>query len=122
MKSIKRFLSELIANRMAQVMVLAHFTYVLGVYALLARQSGLSYHASEEPFLFKLLTLLDYPAIFIVGTAFAPAYSKGLLEHPLWLNGYYLAMVVATTIQWLLVGYVASKLWRRRSPLLFSEN
>ena len=116
MQKVNDFFKELISNRVSQLLVIAHFVYVTAVYLFLPRQFGFAYHASEEPAYYQILMLVDYPSILLVGVLYSQAFSRGLLQEPFWLSAYYLSLILATTLQWLLIGYVVVRAWRSTWP------
>lgn len=96
---------------LAQVLVVAHLLAVGLVYLFMPRQQGLSYHFSEEPLYYQILFNLDSPSLLITGLIFYPFYSQGI--HATWVIGLYLVvLLVITSTQWALTGYVLSKIWK----------
>jgi hypothetical protein len=103
-------LTDLVTHRMSQLLVVVHSIYVVVLYATVEGQNGFSYHPAEEPFILQLLTTIDYPSIFLVGIASLPIFPTS--PGPVFTFIYFCVLFAVASIQWLLVGWTISQLWK----------
>lgn len=107
MKNIQDFSFGVLKNPYSQVLVVLHLVIVGLLYAFMPRQEGFGYHFSIEPLYYQFIFYLNLPAILLVGLIFWPFFSMG---YDTWvvLQVYAISLIVASSIQWAMVGYMVS--------------
>lgn len=110
MKAIT-FAKNVVNNRLSWLFVTVHWFAVGIMYFFKPAQQGFSYHFSEEPWYYHVLFTLDFPAILATGLIFYPLYSQGN-ETPFLVGVYYLVLLLLTSLQWALIGFLVHKIYK----------
>jgi hypothetical protein len=119
MTRLMSFLKRVAASRIGQILFLVHTILVVYVYASRESFSERAFHFHYEPLLFKVLIVLNLPALLvatIIGIPFA--YLKSLSVNLWWLQWVIDATgFICVSGQWWVIGYCVERIfWRERIP------
>jgi hypothetical protein len=68
-----------------------------------------------QPLVIKLFVFINFPAILLAGLVFTPFFNADSDGSKLTTTLYFGILLVSYFGQWCLIGYLASKVWRRDS-------
>jgi hypothetical protein len=112
--NLRKVLTEVFTNLISKVLVIFHFILLLYVYWERQDRLELPFHYHYESSLFKTLYEIDFPSLWLTGIITYPLYYDGSPFENDWGIGVVkvTVLIVCTSLQWALVGYVLWKAWK----------
>ena len=113
-KSLMAFIKRLVTSKVAHLFVVAHLISIVFLYSWAQGKEITSHNFYYQPILLKVFTVINFPPIFLTGVIFAPFAKTFPEQSSAWVEGsYFFVLIFLSFLQWLLVGYIISKVKKK---------
>ena len=114
MKPLIAFTKRVLTNRLAQFFAVAHLIALVFVYSWSESEKVTSFNFHHQPILYKLFWFINLPSSLLSGLIFSPFIKDFPESNSIWILGTAaLVLIIFSFIQWLLIGYCISKLFKK---------